>query len=152
MVCITLSSILFLVNIYAIMNTMVSLKYTPSQDLEIVMNTSIWFNTYVFINIVVMIIYQNNLYTGYIDYSVATGVELQKKWSGKKLVIYGAPDIDFVERHGRWGYYLPGLRMNRYEGELCVYPSRNFDIEEVERELVRRGVPRMQTLKLPRQR
>ena len=55
MVCITLSSILFLVNIYAIMNTMVSLKYTPSQDLEIVMNTSIWFNTYVFINIVVMI-------------------------------------------------------------------------------------------------
>lgn len=56
MVCITLSSILFLVNIYAIMNTMVSLKYTPSQDLEIVMNTSIWFNTYVFINIVVMII------------------------------------------------------------------------------------------------
>lgn len=55
-VCITLSSILFLVNIYAIMNTMVSLKYTPSQDLEIVMNTSIWFNTYVFINIVVMII------------------------------------------------------------------------------------------------
>ena len=97
-------------------------------------------------------IYQNNLYTGYIDYSVATGVELKKKWSGKKLVIYGAPDIDFVERHGRWGYYLPGLRMNRYEGELCVYPSRNFDIEEVERELVRRGVPRMQTLKLPRQR
>lgn len=56
MVCITLSSILFLVNIYAIMNTMVSLKYTPSQDLEIVMNTSIWFNTYVFINIVVMIV------------------------------------------------------------------------------------------------
>ena len=56
MVCITLSSILFLVNIYAIMNTMVSLKYAPSQDLEIVMNTSIWFNTYVFINIVVMII------------------------------------------------------------------------------------------------
>ena len=96
-------------------------------------------------------IYRNNLYTGYIDYSVTTGVELQKKWSGKKLVIYGAPDIDFVERHGRWGYYLPGLRMNRYEGELCVYPSQNFEIEAVECELVRHGVPRMRTVKLPRE-
>ena len=42
------------------------------------------------------------------------------------------------------------VALNRYEDRLEIYPSKYFDIEKLYRDLLLRGIPAMQTVKLPR--
>ena len=131
--------------------------------------------------------YQNELYSGYIPWTSATGVEMRRGWLGRKLSIYGDADIEFSERgwgtveyrrrpgilgwltitEGNHGYMgrlkhkdyesfaplnqSPGRIFNHYEGRLEIYPSKYFDIEKLYRDLLLRGIPAMQTVKLPRE-
>ena len=117
--------------------------------------------------------YRNEYYGGYIAWNEASGVEVYRGWRGKRLTVYGEAEVDFknVPAHtgaGPAGIFLliyeadcqmkhkeppqgaPGLRLNRYEGRLEIYPSKHFDIEKLYRDLLLKGIPAMQTVKLPR--
>ena len=57
---------------------------------------------------------------------------------------------DYQKRYKEPLQGAQGLRLNRYERRLEVYPSKHFDIERLYRDLLLRGIPAMQTVKLPR--
>ena len=125
------------------------------------------------------LVYINGQYGGYIAWNEVSGVEMYRGWKGKRLTVYGEADVDFKNvpaapgaacapfagpfgilfliydadyrlKHKESPQGAPGLRMNRYEGRLEIYPSRHFDIERLYRDVLIRGIPAMQTVKLPR--
>lgn len=118
--------------------------------------------------------YRNNKYGGYIMWENATGVEIYRGWRGKRLTVYGeasvnfedvpAPysavpyagpiamvaDVDYQMKHKEGRRATPGFSLNKWEGRLEIYPSKHFDIEKLYRDLLLKGIPAMQAVKLPR--
>ncbi|MBQ9579040.1 MAG: hypothetical protein IJR28_05870 [Ottowia sp.] len=120
--------------------------------------------------------YRNEYYAGYIAWNETSGVEMYRGWRGKRLTVYGEADVDFKNvpagvgagpawpatiflliyeadyqmKHKEPPQGAPGLRLNRYEGRLEIYPSKHFDIEKLYRDLLLKGIPAMRTVKLPR--
>ena len=108
------------------------------------------------------IFYHNGAYSAYMAYSSATGVEMHRRWDGRRLTLYGVPSIDFREPHlGTFGVLYGMLvkgesggnpvALNRYEDRLEIYPSKYFDIEKLYRDLLLKGIPAMRTVKLSRE-
>ena len=90
--------------------------------------------------------YQNELYSGYISWTAATGVEMRRGLLGRKLTIYGDADIDFYEwgwgrveyrrRPGIFGWlfpirgnpvYMGRLKHKDYESVASYEPGRFFN-------------------------
>lgn len=89
--------------------------------------------------------------------NIWTNMEYRRRpgWLGMLFSTTGSPDYMGHLKHKDYEAFAtvnqaPGKLFNSHKGRIVIYPSKHFDIERLYRDLLLKGIPAMQTVKLPR--